>query len=67
MKPVTEKDTYILQYEIEEGRLVSARFTDENDRDGCDISLGMYQSNLGLITEEVWVRFVRLFNGEWIH
>ncbi|GIM47897.1 hypothetical protein DNHGIG_34460 [Collibacillus ludicampi] len=61
---MTEQDTYILTYELEDGRQVAARFLDINDRDGCDISLGMYRMNLGPITEEVWIRIVHKFNGE---
>jgi hypothetical protein len=59
-----EQEIYFLTYELEDGRQVAARFLDINDRDGCDISLGMYRMNLGPITEEVWERLVRRFNGE---
>jgi hypothetical protein len=60
------EETYILTYELDDGRQVAARFYDINDRDGCEISLGMYRANLGPITEEVWERIVQKFRGEKI-
>lgn len=40
------------------------KFADINDRDGFEISLGMYKGNLGPVPEEVFLRFLQKFNGE---
>lgn len=61
-----ETDKFILKYKLGDGSEVRAYFRNENDRDGCDISLGMYRSNLGPITSEVWDRMVGKFNGTMI-
>lgn len=50
-------------YKIDDGRILFAFFTDINDKDGFEISLGMYRANLGPITEEVFRRFVGKFSG----
>ncbi|BCJ87044.1 hypothetical protein [Effusibacillus dendaii] len=55
---------YVLTYQLHDGAEVAASFGDINDRDGCDISLGMYQINLGPITQEVWERIVAKFKGK---
>jgi hypothetical protein len=57
---------FLLTYKLGDGSEVVASFQNENDRDGCDISLGMYKSNLGPITDEVWERMVGKFNGTTI-
>ncbi|GAX91216.1 hypothetical protein [Effusibacillus lacus] len=55
---------YVLSFRLENETKVAAVFESENDRDGCEISLGMYRSNLGPITREVWERMVGKFNGK---
>lgn len=60
------KPEYVLSYKLEDGRQVAAVFGDINDRDGCDISLGMYRANLGPVTQEVWERMVTRFQGTFL-
>lgn len=55
---------YYSTYTIDEGRDLSARFADQNARDGFEISIGMYRANLGAITEEVFRQYVERFQGE---
>lgn len=62
-----KRDDYILTFTLADGKQVAARFQDINDRDGCDISLHMYESNLGPVGVEVWERMLRTFHGEWLH
>lgn len=56
-------DTYYLEYELSDGRRVFLAFDDENDRDGCHISLDMYKAQLGPVTDEVLARILGKFNG----
>ncbi|KRW91896.1 hypothetical protein SD51_06450 [Alicyclobacillus tengchongensis] len=56
-------DTYYLEYELSDGQRVILAFDEENDRDGCHISLDMYKAQLGPVTEEVLSRIVNKFNG----
>lgn len=50
-------------YKIDDGRMLCAFFTNINDKDGFEISLGMYRANLGPISEEVFRRFAGKFTG----
>ncbi|MFC4767351.1 hypothetical protein [Effusibacillus consociatus] len=61
------KSGFVLTCKLEDGTEVAAEFADINDRDGCDISLGMYRANLGPITSEVWEKMVGKFNGTFLH
>ncbi|WP_018132604.1 hypothetical protein [Effusibacillus pohliae] len=54
---------FVLTYKLADDTPVAAEFDSENDRDGCDMSLGMYQANLGPVTQDVWERYVARFNG----
>ncbi|GMA57111.1 hypothetical protein C7445_107144 [Alicyclobacillus sacchari] len=56
-------DTYYLEYELSDGQRVILAFDEENDRDGCHISLDMYKAQLGPVTEDVFSRIVNKFNG----
>ena len=58
-------DEYYLQYELSDG--AGARvvvFEDENDRDGCHISLDMYRANLGPVDDSVLARIAAKFRGK---
>jgi hypothetical protein len=57
--------TYSTTYKLEDGRILSASFADRNNKDGFEISLGMYRVNLGPITEAVFRQYVERFAGEW--
>lgn len=54
---------YYATLTIADGRRLVASFANINDRDGFEISLGLYRSNLGQITEEVYYRFLEKFDG----
>ncbi|GLG02382.1 hypothetical protein Alches_24230 [Alicyclobacillus hesperidum subsp. aegles] len=56
-------NTYYLEYELSDGQRVILAFDEENDRDGCHISLDMYKAQLGPVTEEVLSRIVNKFHG----
>ncbi|HEU4963540.1 MAG TPA: hypothetical protein VFV52_06730 [Bacilli bacterium] len=60
---MSEKQQFYARYKVEEGFQMQARFDDINDRDGFEISLGMYRPNLGPVTEEVFRRYAQRFNG----
>ncbi|WP_206831470.1 hypothetical protein [Alicyclobacillus fructus] len=57
------EDTYYLEYELHDGTRVFLAFDNENDRDGCHISLDMYKAQLGPITQEVLDRILGKFHG----
>ncbi|KEO83547.1 hypothetical protein [Tumebacillus flagellatus] len=52
-------------YKVEDGRTLHAKFESRDNRDGFEISLGMYKANLGPITEAVFAQYVERFAGEW--
>ena len=54
---------YYATMTLADGRRLVASFANVNDRDGFEISLGLYRSNLGQITEEVYTRFLKKFDG----
>lgn len=54
---------YYLQYELTSGELVMLTFTEEDDRDGCHISLDMYKANLGAVDHDVLHRIMEKFRG----
>ncbi|MBF8376609.1 hypothetical protein IW967_01795 [Alicyclobacillus mali] len=58
-----QEDTYYLEYELDDGTRLFLAFDNENDRDGCHISLDMYKAQLGPITQEVLDRILGKFNG----
>lgn len=58
------EDTYYLEYELSDFRRVILAFGNENDRDGCHISLEMYKHQLGPVDEEVLRRILAKFTGE---
>jgi hypothetical protein len=55
---------YVLAVQLNHGDVIHTSFNDENNRDGCDISLGLYKANLGPITNEVLDRMLTLFQGQ---
>ncbi len=57
---------YYLQYELTSGELVMLTFAEEDDRDGCHISLDMYKANLGAVDHEVLQRILEKFRGAMI-
>ncbi|MDQ0190146.1 hypothetical protein JI721_07485 [Alicyclobacillus cycloheptanicus] len=60
----TKDELYYLEYETSTGERVLLSFADEDDRDGCHISLDMYKSNLGPVDDEVLGRILGKFHGE---
>jgi hypothetical protein len=62
---MADQEKYYSTIRVEEKHL-TARFDNINDRDGFEISLGMYKANLGPLTEEVFRRFTDKFSGEVI-
>ncbi len=56
-------ETAYLEYELDDGRRVMLAFSNIDNRDGCDISLGMYKAQLGPITDEVLARILGKFSG----
>lgn len=54
---------YYLEYDLDTGNRVMLAFGNEDDRDGCHISLDMYKSNLGPVDEQVLHRIVGKFQG----
>jgi hypothetical protein len=64
---VSGQDAYYLEYELSDGRRVVLKFADENDRDGCHISLDMYRVQLGPVDEEVIEQIaLKKFHGQII-
>ncbi|MCL6454563.1 MAG: hypothetical protein K6T78_13240 [Alicyclobacillus sp.] len=57
-------ETYYLEYELSDGQRVFLQFADENDRDGCHISLDFYKAQLGAVDEEVLERILAKFHGQ---
>ena len=60
---MTNSETFYATFQIDDGRKLQAKFSNQNDRDGFEISLGMYRVNLGPVTEEVFLRHVDKFDG----
>lgn len=54
---------FYLEYELTNGESVILGFDDENDRDGCHISLDMYKAQLGPVDEDVLQRILQKFHG----
>ncbi|MDI3257468.1 MAG: hypothetical protein QJR01_07045 [Kyrpidia sp.] len=52
-----------MTYELADGAVAAARFSAEEDRDGCHISLDLYRANLGPVDGEVFARMVRRHRG----
>lgn len=57
-------DTYYLEYELSDFRRVILAFSNENDRDGCHISLEMYKHQLGPVDTDVLNRILAKFTGK---
>ncbi|QSO50597.1 hypothetical protein JZ785_16950 [Alicyclobacillus curvatus] len=57
------QDTYYLEYNTSNDERVFLRFDNENDRDGCHISLDMYKVQLGPVDLEVLERIANKFHG----
>ncbi|MBL0386705.1 hypothetical protein JJB07_08575 [Tumebacillus sp. ITR2] len=57
--------SYHTTYRVEDGRTLHASFESRDNRDGFEISLGMYKVNLGPITEQVFRQYVERFAGKW--
>lgn len=57
-------ENFYLEYQLTSGARVIMGFADENDRDGCHISLDMYKGQLGPVDDEVLNRILRKFKGE---
>jgi hypothetical protein len=56
-------ETYYLEYVLDQGERIILGFDDENNRDGCHISLDMYKGQLGPVDEAVLRRIVDKFHG----
>lgn len=59
-----EFENLMTEMKIADGRWWKAKFSHIDDKDGFEISLGLYRANLGPITEEVFRRFAGKFKGE---
>lgn len=60
---MTTSETFYSTYRLSSGITRIAAFADLNDKDGFEISLGMYRAHVGDVTEEVFRRHVEKFNG----
>ncbi|MCX7570006.1 hypothetical protein OS242_08515 [Tumebacillus sp. DT12] len=60
---MTNSETFYSTYRMSTGTVRIAVFTDINDKDGFEISLGMYRAHVGDVTDEVFERHVEKFNG----
>lgn len=56
-------DAAILEYQLASGERVRLLFHNENDLDGCHISLEMYKANLGPVDRDVLCRIMDKFHG----
>jgi hypothetical protein len=64
---VSGQNAYYLEYELTDGKRVILKFDNENDRDGCHISLDMYKVQLGPVDEAVLEQIaVKKFQGQII-
>lgn len=59
-----EEETYYLEYVTADEERVFLKFADENNRDGCHISLDMYKVQLGPVTMDVLLGILKKFKGE---
>jgi len=57
-------NTLIGSFKLEDGRVLSATFANVNDKDGFEISLGMYRVNLGPVDEAIFDRYMNKFGGQ---
>jgi len=57
-------DPYYLEYELSDAKRFILAFENENDRDGCHISLDMYKVQLGPVDEPVLNRILVKFQGK---
>lgn len=56
-------ELYYLEYVTADDERVFMGFDNENDRDGCHISLDMYKSQLGPVDMDVLSRILVKFRG----
>lgn len=56
-------ELYYLEYVTADDERVFMSFDNENDRDGCHISLDMYKSQLGPVDMDVLSRILVKFRG----
>jgi hypothetical protein len=61
---VENRNFFYATYTLEDQRTLVAKFENENDRDGFEISIGMYRANLGAITEDVFRTYAERFRAE---
>lgn len=61
---LSDSNSFYLEYQLTDGESLILGFDDENDRDGCHISLDMYKGQLGPVDEAVLQRILGKFNGE---
>lgn len=59
-------DTYYLEYQTSDNTHLFLSFQNENDRDGCHISLDMYKSQLGTVDMAVLHGILIKFQGRII-
>lgn len=57
-------EAYYLEYVTVDNDRVFMKFSSENERDGCHISLDMYKSQLGPVDMSVLERILNKFDGE---
>ncbi len=65
-RSVGSSDTYYLEYELVDGQRVILKFDNENDRDGCHISLDMYKVQLGPVDMSVLENIALKFGGQLV-
>lgn len=63
-RAVGNPDVYYLEYELFDGSRVILKFDNENDRDGCHISLDMYKVQLGPVDMSVLETIMMKFGGQ---
>jgi hypothetical protein len=61
---VGSPEAYYLEYELFDGNRVILKFDNENDRDGCHISLDMYKVQLGPVDMSVLEGITMKFGGQ---
>ncbi|KPV44658.1 hypothetical protein [Alicyclobacillus ferrooxydans] len=58
------ESVYYLEYITADEERVFLRFDNENDRDGCHISLDMYKVQLGPVDMQVLLGIANKFGGQ---
>jgi hypothetical protein len=63
---MSNTEFYYATFTVDTGDEMAAKFSDINKRDGFEISLSMYRSNLGPVTREVFLQYAERFEGQVI-